>query len=69
MPYIRVEMFEGRTQDQKNRIAQAITKAFVDHANCAAEGVWVVFEDVRPANWMTGGIPGTPPAAPLAGET
>jgi 4-oxalocrotonate tautomerase len=60
MPNVRIEMFEGRSQEQKNKLSVAITEAFVEHAKCKAEGVAIIFTDIKPSDWMTGGIPGTP---------
>jgi 4-oxalocrotonate tautomerase len=55
MPYVRVELLEGRTEDQKARIAEAITDALVEHGSATAESTIVVFEDVEPRNWASGG--------------
>ncbi|ODU66463.1 MAG: 4-oxalocrotonate tautomerase [Lautropia sp. SCN 66-9] len=55
MPYVNVQMLEGRTEEQKARIAEAITKALVEHGNANAQSTFVVFEDVKPQNWASGG--------------
>ena len=34
MPFVIVEMWEGRTVEQKRRLAKAITDAMVEHAGC-----------------------------------
>lgn len=55
MPYVRVEMLEGRSEEQKARLAQAITDAVVEHAGAKPDSVFVVLEDVKKGNWAIGG--------------
>lgn len=55
MPTIHVEMSAGRSQEQKQRLAQAITTAMVEHSGCTIESVQMVFTDVAPHNWVIGG--------------
>ena len=68
MPTIRVEMFEGRTVDQKRAFAQAVTEAVVKTLGGSADGVDVVFYDIAKHDWATGGkLWSDPPAAKPAG--
>lgn len=55
MPYVKIEMLDGRTADQKAALARAITDAFVEHAGAKRESVWVVIDDVARSNWAIGG--------------
>lgn len=55
MPIIRIEMIEGRTEEQKQRIAELVTKAMMEVAGVKSEDTWVVFEDVSKVNWAVGG--------------
>jgi 4-oxalocrotonate tautomerase len=55
MPHITVNMWSGRTRDQKERIAEAITNAMVEIAGNTREKVNVVFNDVDQENWAIGG--------------
>lgn len=55
MPVIRIEMYEGRTVEQKRACAAAVTRAWAETCNGDPEQVVVVFEDVRRENWATGG--------------
>ena len=55
MPVIRVEWLEGRTPEQKARLTDAVTRAFVEIAQVSKEQVWIVFRDVRRADWGMGG--------------
>lgn len=55
MPVITVEWLEGRSPQQKAQLAEALTKACVDLAKVTADQVWVVFRDVKRADWAMGG--------------
>ncbi len=61
MPMIRVEMFEGRTTDQKRALARALTDAMVGALGVAPETVWIVMDDVARENWAFGGRLGSDP--------
>jgi 4-oxalocrotonate tautomerase len=55
MPYVRVELIEGRDEEKKAEIARRITDAMVECAGATPESVFVVFEDVKPQNWAVSG--------------
>lgn len=55
MPWIRVDLSDGRSPEQKKKAAEAITKAMVDFCNCKPETVSIVFNDVTGDNWAIGG--------------
>ena len=55
MPTIRVEMFEGRTPEQKKNLVQALTQACVETLGSKAEGVDVILYDIKKTDWATGG--------------
>lgn len=55
MPTVRVEMYEGRTLEQKRALAQAITEAVMKHASVPAESVHVLFFDVPKSDWAVAG--------------
>ncbi|NBZ86301.1 4-oxalocrotonate tautomerase [Stagnihabitans tardus] len=55
MPVIRIEMFEGRTTDQKRACAEAVTKAWVETCGGTPQSVTVIFTDVAKSDWATGG--------------
>ena len=56
MPTIRVELFEGRTAQQKAALAKELTDACVRVLGGGADGVDVVFQDVARHDWATGGV-------------
>lgn len=55
MPTLRVELFEGRTVEQKAALARELTAACVKVLGGSADGVDVVFFDIARQNWATGG--------------
>ena len=55
MPMVTIEWLEGRAPEQKARLAEAITQAFVDIAQVSKEQVWLVFRDVRRSDWAMSG--------------
>ena len=55
MPIVRVEMWPGRTHEQKRELAKAITDAVVEIGKASAEATFVIFEDVPKENWAQAG--------------
>ncbi|WP_282609200.1 2-hydroxymuconate tautomerase [Pelagibius sp. Alg239-R121] len=55
MPIIRVEMFKGRTQDQKRELVRELTEGFVRACGGNPESLHVVITDVEKEDWGTGG--------------
>ena len=56
MPIVQVQMWEGRTEDQKERIAKEITDIMVSVAKAPRDAVTVVFTEYKRTNWAEGGI-------------
>ena len=56
MPIIRVEMFEGRTVEQKRELVARLTEETARITGCSPESVYVVIEDVKKENWGAGGM-------------
>lgn len=55
MPIVRVEMWPGRTRQQKADLAKAITDAVHDIAGAPPEATIVVFADVSKDDWAEAG--------------
>ncbi len=55
MPIVRVEMWIGRTHQQKAELARAITDAVVRIAKTSADQTIVVFDDIEKSNWAQNG--------------
>ena len=56
MPTVHVQLFKGRTADQKRAAAVAITEAVVKTLGANAATVDVVFHDIERHDWATGGV-------------
>ncbi len=54
MPVVIVEMWQGRTVEQKRQLAQGITEEFVK-IGVPRQQVHVIFKDNPKCNWATGG--------------
>ena len=50
MPYVIVEMFEGRSVEQKRAAAKAITDAIVEHLKTTPEATHVLFHELKREN-------------------
>lgn len=55
MPVIRIDLFEGRTVEQKRACAEAVTRAFLDTCGGTPESVSIIFTDVAKHDWATAG--------------
>jgi 4-oxalocrotonate tautomerase len=68
MPTLHVELFEGRTHEQKAALAKELTDACVRVLGGSADAVDIIFRDVARHDWATGGVlwsekaPAKPPA-------
>ncbi|MFO1271381.1 MAG: 4-oxalocrotonate tautomerase [Rubrivivax sp.] len=66
MPTIHVELFAGRTVEQKRALAAALTEACVKTLGGSPDGVDVIFTDVERHDWATGGRLWSDPPPPKA---
>ena len=55
MPIVRVEMFAGRTREQKARAAKEITEAVQRTLGAKPESTQVIFVDVEKSAWASAG--------------
>ncbi len=55
MPIVTVQLFSGRTVEQKRKVTKAITEAIVEHLKVEPSAVTVIFQDVTRENWASGG--------------
>jgi len=55
MPLITVQMFEGRTPEQKRELVAALTDAVVRIAKTTPEATQVIIQDVPRENWAFAG--------------
>ena len=70
MPIVRIEMWPGRTRDDKNALIRNVTDAVVISIGCPDQAVEVVLYEVDKSDWAAGGIchsdrlPVAPPPSP-----
>ena len=55
MPIIRVEMFEGRTREQKRALVKELTEGFCRASGGRPEGIHIVITEVAKEDWGSGG--------------
>lgn len=64
MPTIHVQLFAGRTVEQKRALARALTDATVATLGGRPDAIDVIFTDVERHDWATGGRLWSDPAEP-----
>jgi len=52
MPHVIVKLCPGKSEEQKNRLAEAITKNVMDILNYGEESVSVAMEEIKPGDWV-----------------
>lgn len=52
MPHVIVKLYPGRTEDQKQRLTEAITKDIIAIAKCEEKSVSVAIEEVDKNQWV-----------------
>ena len=55
MPTINVQMFEGRSAQQKRDFVRAVTDAACQTLGCEPGSVDIIIQEVGRENWATGG--------------
>jgi 4-oxalocrotonate tautomerase family enzyme len=68
MPFVIVEMWKGRTVDQKRKLVRAITDAMIQHAGCRPDHLHVVIHDVEKDSWARAGVLGIDERSPIEQE-
>lgn len=56
MPMIRVEMYAGRSADQKRALVKALTEAFCATAGGTPQSVQIILQDIEKSDWATAGV-------------
>ena len=59
MPVVTVQLWSGRTVEQKRKLVAAITDAMVEHADCKPDHLHVVIHDTPKDSWGRAGILGS----------
>jgi 4-oxalocrotonate tautomerase len=56
MPYVEVHMIEGRTDEQRTKIAKSFTDTLAQVLGVKPEDVWIHFIDMPKTHFATSGI-------------
>ena len=55
MPYVHVSLYPGRSKEQKQEFAKAITKSAVEILKTKEDHVIIVFDENPKENWFLAG--------------
>jgi 4-oxalocrotonate tautomerase len=56
MPYVQVRWVEGRTAEQKRKLAEHITQALIEDGRAKRENFQVTFLDLPPTDYAEAGV-------------
>ena len=56
MPIVTISMYSGRTQREKDRLAETITEDVAKILNIDKKEVIIVFQEASHGNWYVSGI-------------
>jgi 4-oxalocrotonate tautomerase len=56
MPVVTIQLFEGRTVEQKRKLVRAVTDALVEHAGARPDALHVILQEVPRENWGRAGV-------------
>jgi len=56
MPHVQITLLEGRSTEQKRKLAQRVTDALVEEAGAAREGIAISFIEVKADCYARGGV-------------
>lgn len=56
MPTINVQLFEGRTLEQKREFVKAVTEATCRTLGSTPESVDILITELKKEDWATGGV-------------
>lgn len=57
MPLIRIELFPGRSHEQKAEIAEGITRLLEEKAGVKPASTTIMFAEVEASDWFNSGKP------------
>lgn len=58
MPVLTVQLWEGRTVEQKRNLVKALTDAMVEHAGARPDALHVILQEISRENWGLAGVLG-----------
>lgn len=55
MPFVQIELLEGRTVEQKRALAEKLTEVISEVLNCPPTAVSIIMRDMPKYNYASGG--------------
>lgn len=52
MPFVHIELLEGRSQEAKEAIAREVREAIAKHANAPKENIHIIFQEMKKENYF-----------------
>ena len=52
MPHVIVKLWPGKSEQQKTRLAERITKDMMEILHYGEESVSIAMEEIKPENWV-----------------
>jgi 4-oxalocrotonate tautomerase len=56
MPIVTVQMYEGRSMDQKRELVKGVTEVVARVTGNRPDAVHVIIQEVKRENWANGGL-------------
>jgi len=56
MPHVQITWVEGRTPEQKRKIAERVTQALIEDGKAKRENIHVSYHDVPATNYAEAGV-------------
>ena len=56
MPFVQIHYLESKTQEQKEKLANAITNAVTTIFEVPSDVVWIQFDEMSKTDFATGGV-------------
>lgn len=56
MPHVQITLLEGRTTEQKRKVAERITQVLHEEIGTHTEGISISFVEVRNDSYARGGV-------------
>ncbi|MEC2075675.1 tautomerase family protein [Metabacillus fastidiosus] len=56
MPLVRIELFEGRTDSEKEEMIREVTTAMAASLKIDKDDVDIIIQEIKKKDWATGGV-------------
>ncbi|MDT1958618.1 4-oxalocrotonate tautomerase [Carnobacterium divergens] len=56
MPFVHIELIEGRSKEQKENLVKEVTEAVVRNTGAAGENVHVILQEMKASDYAKNGI-------------